>query len=108
MEPWHWWGTDGTAHPVYGHESIDDVDVIRFQILEEGSYTLFVDGGPEGVGVWHISDEIGNSVFHVEGTPEESVIQYLYPGEYRVAIGTPYNSSGNTGLYTIALSQAQE
>ena len=108
LKPWHWWGTDSTTHPVYGLESLDDLDVFSFQISEEGSYALFVDDGPEGVGVWHISDQIGNVIFHVEGVPQQSVIQYLDPGEYRVAVGSPYESSGNTGLYTLVLVHASE
>ena len=104
LRPWHWWGTKRESQPVYGLESIDDLDVFSFRIFDEGSYVLFVRDGPENVGIWHISDEIGNKVFHVEGTPEESVTHYLSPGDYRVAVGTPYLSSGNTGLYQLVIA----
>ena len=108
LKPWHWWDAEETGHPVYGLESLDDLDVFAFQIFDEGKYVAFVSDGPESVGIWHISPEIGNPAFHVEGTPEESVIQYLYPGEYRVAVGTPYLSSGNTGEYTLVLAHVPE
>ena len=42
LRPWHWWGTKRESQPVYGLESIDDLDVFSFRIFDEGSYVLFV------------------------------------------------------------------
>ena len=108
LKPWDWLEYRDTAHPLFGIESLDDSDVIGFQISEEGTYLLSVSDGPESVGIWALRDVLGNGLFHAETAPEESVHHYFNPGTYSVAIGTPYESSGNTGEFTVRLIQIQE
>ena len=108
LKPWDWLEYRNTAHPLFGIESLDDIDVIGFQISEEGIYLLSVSDGPESVGIWALRDVLGNGLFHAETAPEESVHHYFNPGTYSVAIGTPYESSGNTGEFTVRLIQIQE
>ena len=108
LKPWDWLEYHNTAHPLFGIEPLDDIDVIGFQISEEGAYLLSVSDGPESVGIWALMDVLGNGLFHAETAPEVDVHHYFHPGTYGVAIGTPYESSGNTGEFTVHLIRIQE
>ena len=103
---WHWiQNGDGTALPMWGLESLDDRDVFRFEISEQGTYLLTVSDGPKGVGIWRIANSAGNADTDGRTVPVESLQQDFSPGTYYVDIGTPYSSSGNTGSYTLSLTR---
>ena len=111
LNPWDWWhtGSDGVyAYPIHGLESLDDLDFFRFEIAEEGSYELSVNEGPESVGIWATYHENGNLIYHERELPVQSVVDHFEPGTYVVEIGTPYQSAGNTGLYTVSLVQVED
>ena len=87
LNPWDWWEIGDSARPIVGLQSLDDMDVIRFEIAEEGTYRLSVDNGPDTVGVWAIFDELGNTVFDFGSGPVATVDQHLQPGNYAVSGG---------------------
>ncbi len=64
--------------------------------------------GPDSVGIWATYEENGNLRFHEEYVPVHSKMEHFKPGTYVVEIGTPYQSAGNTGLYTVSLNRIQE
>ena len=103
IKPWDWWEVGDTARPIHGLESLDDMDVIRLVIFEEGTYRVSVTNGPDTVGIWSIFDNRGNGVFQAESRPVGTVDQHLQAGEYSVEVGTSYESEGNTGTYEISL-----
>ena len=103
---WHWIeSTDGTALPMWGLESPDDRDVFPFEIDEAGTYELKVTDGPEDVGIWRTVDGRGNAYNIDRTTPVESLVDEYSPGTYYVDVGTPFDSSGNTGTYTLMLTR---
>ena len=111
LNPWDWWGTEideDYAHPLHGLESLDDLDFFRFVIEEEGTYEISVNDGPESVGVWATYYENGNLRYHERDFPVQSVVDHFEPGAYKVEIGTPYQSVGNTGDYTVSLTQVED
>ena len=109
LNPWDWLETGHeTAQPVFGLQSIDDVDVIGFLIEDEGWYRISVEDGPDTVGIYAILADYGNGFFGVEGRPEEALELEFQPGTYSVAVGTAYESSGNTGLYTLSLDRVED
>ena len=109
LNPWDWWETkDGHARPLRGLESLDDRDFIRFEIAEAASYALVVTDAPRQVGIWATYSEDGHLRYHAEPDPVQSVIEQFDPGTYIVEVGTPWQSTGNTGLYTVQLLQVQE
>ena len=103
LNSWDWWEVRGTAHPVFGLESLDDVDVFKLLIPVGGTYRVTVSNGPESVGIWAIFDSSGNTEFHVETGPVATVDHHLQPGDYSVAVGTSYESEGNTGTYEVSI-----
>ena len=107
LNPWDWFGAGiGEAVPIWGLESLDDRDVFKFEISEEGTYLLAVSDGPKGVGIWRIVDGSGNRFSHERRTaPMESLEDDYGPGTYYVEIGTPYSSGGNTGSYKLLLTR---
>ena len=109
LNSWDWWVShEGHAHPLRGLESLDDRDFFRFVIDEEGTYEVSVTGGPESVGIWATWFEDGHLRHHAEPDPVLSVVDHYEPGTYLVEVGTPWQSAGNTGLYTVNLFQIQE
>ena len=109
LNPWDWWEThDGYAIPARGLESLDDRDFFRFEIAEAGRYDLTVSDGPDSVGIWSTLSEDLKFRFQADLEPVESVMEHYEPGTYFVEIGTPWQSAGNTGLYTVSLIQIQE
>ena len=74
------------------------MDVFSFQIEEEGWYQITVKEGPDTIGIWHITDDIGNGLFRAKAGPEETVEYEFEAGTYTVSVGTAYESGGNTGL----------
>ena len=58
---------------------LNDRDVYRFEIPQEGLYRVSVSDQPAGVGVWWIWDEGGELFGYAETTPEESVVDHYLP-----------------------------
>ena len=109
LNAWDWWETqDGHAQPMRGLESLDDRDFFRFEIAEAGTYALLVTDAPESVGIWATWLAEGNIGHEAETDPVPSVVDHYEPGSYFVEVGTPWQSAGNTGLYTVSLLQLQE
>ena len=44
--------------------------------------------------------------YYYENIPVESMDDYYHPGTRLVTVGTPYRSSGNTGTYTVRVSDS--
>ena len=102
---WSWAETTGgNAVPRWGIESADDKDVFRFEIPDAGEYAIGVLEGPAEVGLWAFFAEGGNGDYISREHPVRSVTRHFEPGTYYVAVGTPYQSVGNTGSYTLGLS----
>ena len=109
LNPWDWWeSSEGHAVPLRGLESLDDRDFFRFEIAEAGDYALLVSDAPHSVGIWATWFGDGHIRQEAEPDPVEATIDYYEPGTYLVEIGTPWQSAGNTGLYTVSLLQVQE
>ena len=108
LNPWDWWDVNGTARPIFGLETLDDVDVFNLVIPQEDTYRVSVFNGPDTVGIWAIFDDRGNELFKVESRPEATVDKHLQPGTYAVAVGTSYESQGNTGTYEISLDAVND
>ena len=105
LNPWDWTERNGLRVPTWGFESLDDRDVFRFEIDEEGAYRLKVSGGPEDVGIWRIAERHGNIIAMETAAPVESLQDNFRPGTYYVEVGTPFASSGNTETYTLVLTR---
>ena len=112
LNPWDWkphltlqGNSDGVMRPRRGIESLDDRDAFRFQIPRAGLYRITVSNGPPGVGVWVVWDRNGNLWSYPETAPVQSYVDGYDPGTYYVVIGTPYQSSGNIGIYTVSLAE---
>ena len=109
LNPWDWWEIDDEhARPIRGLESLDDRDFVRFEVAEEGTYALLVTDAPDQVGIWATWFGDGNIRFQAELEPVPSFIEHYEPGTYLVEIGTPWQSAGNTGPYTVSLTRIQE
>ncbi len=109
LNRWDWAVSDDDGMPVFGVESLDDRDVFRFEISEEGTYQLPVSDGPTGVGIWSvITGRIGLHADYPRSGPVESVVRHFEPGTYHVEVGTPYQSEGNIGSYTVSLNEAAD
>ena len=105
LNPWDWFEAGfGEAVPIWGLESLDDRDVFKFEISEEGTYLLAVSDGPKGVGIWRIVYGTGPVMDDNRYVPVESLQKDFSPGTYYVDIGTPYSSGGNTGSYKLSLT----
>ena len=91
--------------PVFGVESLDDRDVFRLEISEEGTYKMSVSDGPTGRR--HLERD---SRPHMPSSPTvpglalwSPLVLQFEPGTYHVEVGTPYLSEGNVGSYTVSL-----
>ncbi len=104
------WGETGedSAVPRWGIESADDKDVFRFEIAETGEYRIEMIDGPDGVGLWAIWRGNGGGDYLSDEAPVESFTSHFQAGAHYFAVGAPYRSVGNTGLYTVSLTQIQE
>ena len=106
LNSWDWLEAgNGEAVPIWGLESLDDRDVFRFEISEEGTYLLSVIDGPEDVGIWKTVDGTGHALNYDRNVPVASLEDDYSPGTYYVEVGTPYSSSGNTGSYKLSLER---
>ncbi len=99
---------DDRLVPRRGIESLDDRDVFRYEIAEEGTYRLSLADQPEGVGFWYIWDSDGNLWLMAMGDPVEIIQWHHKPGTYYAEVGTPYDSEGNTGTYTFSLIEVTD
>lgn len=108
LNRWAWLEDAGLGNglwPRRGIESLDDRDVFRFEIDDEGFYELAVANQPTGVGIWLVRDE-GGELFNSEhNAPAETIVGHYESGTYFVEVGTPYESSGNVGPYTETLEK---
>ena len=103
LNSWDWIGVGDEASPRRGIESLDDRDVFRIEIAEAGDYVINVSSQTTRAGIWFVWDYQGNLYNRVESRPVESIVIRFSPGTYYVEIGTPYESFGNTGRYTVSL-----
>ena len=109
LNPWDWAVTQsGVSIPVFGVESLDDRDVFRLEISEEGAYRVAVSDGPAGVGIWSLFDDNQNLFIGRDTAPVEEFVHTYAPGTYHVEIGTPYESEGNAGTYTVSLARVTD
>lgn len=100
LNPWDWAVHDGKGIPFFGLESLDDRDVFRFEITDEGRYAMTVHDAPSTVGIWGIWDKRAVLHGYTSDGPVREIIDTLSPGTYFVDIGTSYESEGATGTYT--------
>ena len=106
LNSWDWLEAGNSeAVPIWGLESLDDRDVFRFEISEEGTYLLSVIDGPEDVGIWKTVDGTGHALNYDRNVPVASLEDDYSPGTYYVEVGTRYSSSGNTGSYKLSLER---
>ena len=106
LNSWDWLEVgDSDFVPIWGLESLDDRDVFRFEISEEGPYLLTVSEGPGDVGIWKTVDGTGHALNYDRNVPVASLEDEYSPGTYYVEVGTPYSSSGNTGSYKLSLKR---
>ncbi len=104
------WGTlpDGVRVPIYRVPTLDDRDSFRIEITEEGTYRVSISNGPAGVGIWSISDGEELIAARDAGAPYSHFDHTYTPGTYYAEVGTPYESTDNTGPYTITLTHLTE
>ncbi len=111
LNPWDWapfYGSgDNALRPRRGIEMLDDRDVFRFEIEDEGLYELTVRDGPSGVGIWFVWDVNGHLFAYARNGPQELLLDQFPAGLYYMEVGTPYDSAGNVGTYTATLNHAQ-
>ncbi len=111
LNSWHWGpilGSDDEQYrPRRGIESLDDRDLIRFEISLGGEYELALRDAPLGVGFWFTWDANGNLVACAPNAPASSIRDYYPAGIYYAEVGTPYESNRNVGEYTVALQPVQ-
>lgn len=99
LEPGIWGGQ--------GVEMLDDRDVFRFRIADAGEYMVSLSGQPFGVGIRYVWDgPLGNLWLDPGDVLVESFVGHYEPGTYYVEVGTPFESEGNTGTYTVTLAAA--
>ncbi len=106
LNPWDWADGPFSVIPRRGIESLDDRDVFRYEITDAGTYRVSVSAQPDGVGIWYIWNELGNLFAESKGDPVSEFVLHHDPGAYYAEVGTPYQSSGNTGDYTVSLASA--
>ena len=94
--------------PLFGIESADDKDVFRFEIAQPGKYRIEMIDGPTGVGLWAIINENGSGNYTSREAPVESFVADFPVGTHYFAVGTPYQSEGNTGAYTVSLDEVDD
>ena len=106
LNSWDWLEVgDSDFVLIWGLESLDDRDVFRFEISEEGPYLLTVREGPGDVGIWKTVDGTGHALNYDRNVPVASLEDDYSPGTYYVEVGTRYSSSGNTGSYKLSLKR---
>ena len=94
LNQWDWAVTEGgESEPVFGLETLDDRDVFRLEISEEGAYRVAVSDGPACVGTWSIFHD-GGLIAGRDTLPVGEFVHTYAPGTYQVEIGTPYESGG--------------
>ncbi len=99
---------DDRLVPRRGIESLDDRDVFRYEIAEEGTYRLSLADQPAGVGFWYIWNSDGNLWLRATEDPVEIIQWHHEPGTYYAEVGTPYDSEGNTGTYTFSVIEVTD
>ena len=105
---WAWGETnEDNAVPRWGIESADDKDVFRFEIAGAGAYRIEMLDGPDGVGLWAIWHANGGGDYFSYDGPVQSYVSDLEPGIHYFAVGTPYQSVGNNGEYTVSLIELE-
>lgn len=82
--------------------------MFRFEITEAGTYCICVVDGPTGVGLWAIWYANGGGDYISYEAPVESFVADFSPGTHYFAVGTPYQSVGNTGDYMVSLLLVEE
>ena len=97
---------DVPARP--GIESLDDRDVFRYEIAEEGTYRLSLADQPVGVGFWYIWDSDGNPWLSATVAPVETNEWDHEPGIYYAEVGALYDREGNTGTYGLSLTAVDQ
>ena len=102
LNPWDWDDGKYSVIPLRNIETLDDRDVFRFEIAEAGEYRISVSGQPAGV--WFVWDAIGNLFADFENAPVSESSLHYDSGAYYAVVGTPYESSGNTGNYTVSIT----
>ena len=55
-----------------------------------------------------LNDRIGLHADHPRSGPVESIVCDFEPGTYHVEVGTPHQSVGNTGSYTVSLDEVAD
>lgn len=104
LNPWDWAARDGEGVPIFGVESLDDRDVFRVEVSEEGTYSMAVSDAPSGVGIWGIWYSGGVLHGYSEDGPVAAISDRFLPGTYYVDVGTDYQSEGATGTYTFSVA----
>ena len=106
---WAWGETsDSNAVPRWGIESADDKDVFRFEIAQSGKYRIEMIDGPTGAGLWATFDETGHGQYISLEGPVASFVSDFQAGTHFFGVGTPYQSVGNTGAYTVSLDEVDD
>ena len=106
---WAWAETEGgNAVPRWGIESADDKDVFRFEITDAGAYRLEMLDGPTGVGLWALWYADGGGDYLSYEAPVDAFVGNFSPGTHYFGVGAPYQSVGNTGKYTVSLTEVDE
>ena len=108
LHPGHWLEWGDFTEPLWGIESLDDQDVFRFRVAEEGAYRVEITDGPDTVGIWTIWSEGGSRRFISRTGPIESLEMSYEPGTYYLAVGSRFESDGNTGTYTLTLTASDD
>ena len=106
---WVWAETgSGDYVPWWGLESADDKDVFRFEITDAGAYRLEMLDGPTGVGLWALWYADGGGDYLSYEAPVDAFVGNFSPGTHYFGVGTPYQSVGNTGDYTVSLTAVDD
>ena len=107
LNAWDWISSirvgNDNPRPHQGVEILDDRDVFRIEFPETGWYQLQISDAPTGVGIWHIWHHDGNLHTYTTAGPVVSLTDHFFRGTLYVEVGTPYESEGNTGAYTLSL-----
>ena len=108
LNPWDWLDWGDFSEPLWGVESLDDQDVFRFEIAREGTYRLSVSDERDELVVWSVWEDDGSRWYFAWAPPVSSVALRYQPGTYYVAVGTTFESEGNTGPYTLSLAEVDD
>ncbi len=108
LNPWDWLDWGDFSEPLWGVESLDDRDVFRFEIAREGTYRLSVSDERDELVVWSVWEYDGSRWYFAWAPPVSSVALRYQPGTYYVAVGTTFESDGNTGPYTLSLAAVDD